>query len=242
MATNMKTTSNKSMEPKQPSFLARVTRGKILVRCVFTVALVVAGLLMAACNSRILGTALQGKYVSGKHSTMNMEIEFKSGNKVNFNYGILGERSPTTELDYEVHGKEVTFKNMMKSNMVAKIADDGCLDFGGSAMGKLCKQVDRTLSGTYSLPKESPMAKRGSHLQIEFKSGNKANWSYSSPRYQQQPTVEPTYEIHGEEVTLRFPNATTSVATITDDGCLDFAGMRAADGHPIGGTPMKVCK
>ncbi|MGA1999361.1 MAG: hypothetical protein ABSG52_05165 [Terriglobales bacterium] len=240
----MATTSNKSMEPKQPSFLAGVTRGKILVRWVLTVALVVAALLMAACNSRILGTALQGKYVSGKHSTMNIEIEFKSGNKANFNYGIFGNRSPTTEVDYEVHGKEVTFKNMMKSNnMVAKIADDGCLDFGDSAFGKVCKQVDRTLSGTYFLPKENPMARRGAHWQIEIKPGNKANWNYSSPRLQQQPTVDTTYEIHGEEVTFRFPKGRTRVATITDDGCVDFGDLVLHDGHPSGLTDIqKLCK
>lgn len=238
----MTTTSNKSIEPKQPSFLAGVTRGKILVRCVLTVALVVAALLMAACNSRLLGTALQGKYVSGKHSTMDIEIEFKSGNKANFNYGILGSRSPTTELDYEIHGKEVTFKNMMKSNMVAKIADDGCLDFGGSAFGKVCKQVVRTLGGTYFLPKNSLMARSGAHWQIEFKSGNKANWSFSSPR---DPPVseELTYEIRGDEVTVRLPNAVTRVATITDAGCLDFGDVaRSADGHPSGFPNIELCK
>ena len=225
METKMMTTSNKNFGTTS--------------RCALTVALVIAALLMAAC-----GTELHGKYSSleGSNTAMNIEIEFKPGNKANYNYGVMGLRGPTTEVDYEVRGKEVLIK-IPQSTLVGTITDDGCLDF--SSFGKLCKQVGgRTLSGTYLWPKQNVMARNGGHFQIEFKSGNKANWSFSMPQHE-LPALEPTYEIHGEEVTFRFPNATTKVATITDDdGCLDFGDIaRSADGHPSGYSDIgKLCK
>ena len=58
--------------------------------------------------------------------------------------------------------------------------------------------------------------------QIEFKSGKKAN-VIIGVLGMTGPTQEVDYEVRGKEVTIKNPQG-TMVATITDDGCLDFGG------------------
>ena len=110
-------------------------------RCALTVALVIAALLMAACST---STTLQGKYSTLKQSNtaVTTEIEFKPGNKANYSYGneAMGVYGPTTEVDYEVRGKEVLIKRP-QATLVGTITDDGCLDFG--RLGILCKQTKK---------------------------------------------------------------------------------------------------
>jgi hypothetical protein len=124
-------------------FLARVTRGTTISRCALTIALVVGALIMAACG----GPQLHGKYFTAKQpgvqfsGLVESQIEFKSGNKANVIVGVFGMKGPTQEVDYEVHGNEVTIKSA-QGTMVATIAGDGCLDFGG-AFGKLCKRPEQ---------------------------------------------------------------------------------------------------
>lgn len=118
--------------------------------CIFIAVLVVAALSMTGC-----GQQLSGKYFSQKEKTavgsIQHEIDFKSGNKANFTSNILGGTS-TVEVDYEVHSKEVVIK-AGKRNIVAKITDDGCLDFGrrdfgsdlgvGRPIGKMCRLAEK---------------------------------------------------------------------------------------------------
>ena len=78
------------------------------------------------------------------------------------------------------------------------------------------------LTGKYS----SSSTLLGSNLlEVEFKSGNKANFSAAG-----SPATEMDYEVSGKEVKLKTGPA-TMVATLTDDGCLDF-----------GSTFGKLCK
>ena len=109
-----------------------MTRQILSSRSAVTAALVIAGLFMAAC-----GTKLTGKYSSSSTllGSNLLEVEFKSGNKANFS----AAGSPAMEMDYEVSGKEVKLKTG-PATMVATLTDDGCLDFGG-VLGKLCKQT-----------------------------------------------------------------------------------------------------
>lgn len=203
----------------------------------FAVVLMAVMLSMTAC-----GRQLSGTYVSTKGAMVPLEIEFKSGNKVNFTTNIIG-LSSTREMDYEINGKELVLKGG-RGNMIAKITDNGCLDFG-SGLGKVCKEVPHPpLSGTYSLPTESRAAKDfGIRLQIEFKSKNKVQWTFFNPQHGlqgsiplQQNSLELPYEIHGDDVAFKFPNGKIEIAQITDEGCLTFVMP-----HPS--TPaMKVCK
>ena len=147
METQMITPSNESMEPEQSMVTsARKRSNKTTSRCALTAAPAIAALVMAACG----GTQLHGKYVTSKQHAgqfsglVESEIEFKSGNKANVIVGVFGMQGPTQEVDYEVRGKEVTIKNP-QGTMVARITDDGCLDFGG-AFGKLCKKAERAAS------------------------------------------------------------------------------------------------
>lgn len=144
METRMITMNNKGMEPEQARVAsARKRSNKTASRCALTAAPAIVALLVAACG----GAQLHGKYFTSKQSAVQFsglvesEIEFKSGNKANVIVGVFGMRGPTQEVDYEVHGKEVTIKSP-QGTMVATIADDGCLDFGG-ALGKLCKQAEQ---------------------------------------------------------------------------------------------------
>jgi len=144
METQMITTNNKGMEPEQPRVTsARKRSNKTTSRCGLTAAPAIVALLVAACG----GAQLHGKYFTSKQPAVQFsglvesEIEFKSGNKANVIVGVFGMRGPTQEVDYEVRGKEVTIKSP-QGTMVATIADDGCLDFGG-ALGKLCKQAEQ---------------------------------------------------------------------------------------------------
>jgi len=71
------------------------------------------------------------------------------------------------------------------------------------------------LTGKYS----SSIAGLGSsQVQVEFKAGHKANFSAGGT------TMEMDYEVSGKEVKLKTGPA-TMVATLTDDGCLDFGGV-----------------
>lgn len=74
---------------------------------------------------------------------------------------------------------------------------------GGELNGKYSSEND-LLSGLF---------------EIEFKSGNKADVGGSL-----SPTIEVDYEVSGKEVKIKNPQG-TMVATITDDGCLDFGGV-----------------
>jgi hypothetical protein len=113
---------------------------------VLPAAAALAGLLMAACG----GAELHGKYSSSRSNQAGLlrasatliEIEFKSRSKANFKVSTSLMATPTVEVDYEVHGREVTLKNP-QGTMVATIADDGCLNFGDDSIGKLCKQTTR---------------------------------------------------------------------------------------------------
>jgi|GEM_PF-2669017 len=147
METQMITTNNKSMEPEQPMVTsARKRSNKTTSRCPLTAAPAIVALLVAACG----GAQLHGKYFTSKQPAVQFsglvesEIEFKSGNKANVIVGVFGMQGPTQEVDYEVRGKEVTIKSP-QGTMVARITNDGCLDFGG-AFGKLCKRAERTAS------------------------------------------------------------------------------------------------
>jgi hypothetical protein len=71
------------------------------------------------------------------------------------------------------------------------------------------------LTGKYSSSIAGPGS---SQVQVEFKSGNKANFSAGGT-----PAMEMDYEVSGKEVKLKTGPA-TMVATLTDDGCLDFGG------------------
>lgn len=55
-------------------------------------------------------------------------------------------------------------------------------------------------------------------MSIEFKSGNKANYTVAGS------TIETDYEVSGKEIKLKTPGGTV-VGKIGDDGCLDFGGM-----------------
>ena len=72
------------------------------------------------------------------------------------------------------------------------------------------------LTGKYSSSIAGPGS---SQVQVEFKSGNKANFSAGGT-----PAMEMDYEVSGKEVKLKTGPA-TMVATLTDDGCLDFGGF-----------------
>ena len=138
--------------------LARVPRGTTSSPCVLTAASVIAALIMAACG----GPQLHGKYFTSKRpggqfsGLVESQIEFKSGNKANVIVGVFGMRGPTQEVEYEVHGNEVTIKSA-QGIMVATIAGDGCLDFGG-AFGKLCKRPEQRASQTMG-PEGSALAR-----------------------------------------------------------------------------------
>jgi hypothetical protein len=74
---------------------------------------------------------LEGRYASSPEGMF--ELEFKDNNKVN-QITLFG----TTEIDYEVSGKEVKLK-APTGTMVGTIGDDGCLNFGGF-YGSMCKR------------------------------------------------------------------------------------------------------
>ena len=74
---------------------------------------------------------LEGRYASSPQGLF--ELEFKDNNKVN-QITLFG----TTEIDYEVSGKEVKLK-APTGTMVGTIGDDGCLNFGGF-YGAMCKR------------------------------------------------------------------------------------------------------
>lgn len=84
----------------------------------------VAALLAAGCGK------LDGSYAD---KTGIFQIDFKSGDKANLN--TMGGK---IEVDYEINGKEVKVKSP-QGTMIATVADDGCLDFGG-LFGKVCKK------------------------------------------------------------------------------------------------------
>jgi hypothetical protein len=75
------------------------------------------------------GPRLEGRYTN---SQALVDLQFKDNNKVN-QITLFG----TTEIDYEVDGKEVKLK-APTGTMVGTIGDDGCINFGG-IYGAICK-------------------------------------------------------------------------------------------------------
>ena len=71
------------------------------------------------------------------------------------------------------------------------------------------------LTGKYSSSNVGPASNQ---VELEFKSGSKANFSAAG-----SPAMEMDYEVSGKEVKLKT-GPSTMVATLTDDGCLDFGG------------------
>jgi hypothetical protein len=74
---------------------------------------------MVAC-----GNTLEGRYAAKK-------------DKANYIMNALGVGN-TMELDYEISGKELKLKTP-QGTLIATIAADGCLEFGGT-LGGMCKQ------------------------------------------------------------------------------------------------------
>jgi hypothetical protein len=97
------------------------------------------------------GQRLEGKYTSPQGL---FDLEFKDNNKVN-QITLFG----TTEIDYEVSGKEVKLK-APTGTMVGTIGDDGCLNFGGF-YGAMCKtkiKASDAASASANLPSAAAAA------------------------------------------------------------------------------------